>query len=85
MDVSMRRVSAIAAVLLICAELLGQEPPESSNSGAASKRWPSALSGIHAGESGATLLSSFGPPCMSPTIMANRRLRVSTLTPARVI
>ena len=72
MNVSMRRVSAIAAVPLICAELFGQELPESSNSGAASKRWPSALSGFHAGESGATLLSSFGAPCISSTIIANR-------------
>ena len=34
MNVSMRRVSAIAGLLLICAGLFGQEPPENSTAGA---------------------------------------------------
>jgi hypothetical protein len=36
-------------------------------------------------ESGARFLSSLDSPCISSTITANKRLRVSTLTPARVI
>ncbi len=36
-------------------------------------------------ESGARFRSSLDSPCISSTITANRRLRVSTLTPARVI
>src|SRR5436190_21847432 len=36
-------------------------------------------------ESGARFRSSLDSPCMSSTITAKRRLRVSTLTPARVI
>lgn len=34
MDVSMRRVSAIAVLILICTGLFGQEPPEKSTAGA---------------------------------------------------
>jgi len=36
---------------------------------------------VPCGDSRARFLSSFDPPCISSTIIANRRFRLSTLTP----